>query len=329
MAGATGVPAYPGRPQGSGTAGLGYEAIHRTGRVGWWRPLVGVLLLAACFYVAGALVALVLRVVRGAAAAATGDGFADAAASALLDLDEPLHPWGLAYLALSLAVLVPVVILGQRLLHGLRGGTLASVAGRIRWTWLLTCCGLAVFALLATLVVSAVVPSDDTAGSVSGGVVSVDAKTWWFLAVIIVLIPLQAAGEEYAFRGYLTQVFGGWFGRFGAVVAPAVLFALAHGAQDPPVFFDRLAFGLVAGVLVLRTGGLEAAIAMHVLNNWFAFGVALAFGHMDDVLTPTGGSWWSLPVTLTQSLVYLALVVWLASRLGVRRRTRGAVLAAP
>ena len=49
-------------------------------------------------------------------------------------------------------------------------------------------------------------------------------------------------------------------------------------ARAPPIFFDRFAFGLVAGMLVILTGGLEAGIAMHVLNNWLAFGIALAFG---------------------------------------------------
>ena len=44
---------------------------------------------------------------------------------------------------------------------------------------------------------------------------------------------------------------------------------------------------------------------MHVLNNWLAFGVALAFGDMGSALNPTGGTWWSIPVTLTQSLTYL------------------------
>ena len=63
----------------------------------------------------------------------------------------------------------------------------------------------------------------------------------------------------------------------------------------------------MAGVLVVLTGGLEAGIAMHVLNNWLAFGLALAFGDMASSLNPTGGTWWSIPVTLTQSLVYLGL----------------------
>ena len=85
------------------------------------------------------------------------------------------------------------------------------------------------------------------------------------------------------------------------------------------MFVDRLAFGMVAGILVIATGGLEAGIAMHVLNNFLAYGFALAFSDMSPALNPTGGSWWTLPATLTQSLVYLALAIWAARRMGSRR----------
>ena len=150
--------------------------------------------------------------------------------------------------------------------------------------------------------------------------------------MIVVLTPLQAAGEEYVFRGYLTRPSAGSFrSRWVAVVVPAFLFGLAHGlGQSIPVFFDRFAFGLVAGVLVVLTGGLEAGIAMHVLNNWLAFGLALAFGDMASTLNPTGGSWWSIPVTLTQSLVYLGLAVARGPPDGARRpRPTQRVLEAP
>ena len=149
--------------------------------------------------------------------------------------------------------------------------------------------------------------------------------------MILLLTPLQAAGEEYAFRGYLQQAFGGLFGsRVFAVGLSSLLFALAHGlGQSWPVFVDRLAFGLVAGVLVILTGGLEAGIAMHVLNNWLAFGLALAFSDMATTLNPTGGTWWSLPGTLTQSLVYLVLATWTARRMGLVEHRAGAVLEGP
>ncbi len=215
-------------------------------------------------------------------------------------------------------------------MHGLRPRWLASVFPRIRWRWFAVCLGLAVVSLFATLVVSAMIPASSSDAQVSGTLNDFTSTTRDFLVVVLLLTPLQAAGEEYAFRGYLTQAFGGLFHtRVAAVLGPAVLFALAHGAQSAPVFFDRFAFGVVAGVLVIATGGLEAGIAMHVLNNWLAFGLALAFGDMGSTLNPTGGSWWSIPVTLTQSLVYLALALLVARRTGLRTVTNPAVLVAP
>ena len=83
------------------------------------------------------------------------------------------------------------------------------------------------------------------------------------------------------------------------------------------MFFDRFAFGVVAGILVIATGGLEAGIAMHVLNNFLAYGFALAFSDMTTALNPTGGSWWNIPVTLTQSVVYLAVALFAARRMGI------------
>ena len=68
---------------------------------------------------------------------------------------------------------------------------------------------------------------------------------------------------------------------------------------------------------------------MHVLNNWLAFGVALAFGDMGSALNPSGGTWWSIPVTLTQSLTYLGWRGWVARQMGLTTRTDPAVLAAP
>jgi membrane protease YdiL (CAAX protease family) len=187
---------------------------------------------------------------------------------------------------------------------------------------MLVCFGLAFVALFATLVVSAMVPASAEDVQLSGDLNEFTSTTRDYLLVVLLLTPLQAAGEEYAFRGYLTQAFGNVFGRaWAAVLFPALLFALAHGSQSAPVFFDRFAFGLVAGLAVVLTGGLEAGIAMHVLNNWLAFGIALAFSDMASTLNPTGDSWWTIPVTLTQSLVFLGLVVWVGRRMGVRTAT--------
>ena len=302
---------------------LAYHELHRGGRRGAWRPLVGiVLLLAGVFVVAP----LVVQLLFGLGYAAAGRPVA-ASLERLLDPDHPT-PLSLAYLNVVLASAIPVTWFLVAALHGLRPRWLASVVPRIRWRFFVACIGLSFLALLATLVVTAVLPPGDTGAEVGATPNDFTSTTRDFLLVVLLLTPLQAAGEEYAFRGYLTQAFGGLLrSRVVAVVAPALLFGLAHGlTQSLPVFVDRFAFGLVAGTLVVLTGGLEAGIAMHVLNNFLAFGLALAFSDMESALNPTGGSWWSLPGTLTQSLVYLGLALLVARRMGLRSTTTGGVL---
>lgn len=196
---------------------------------------------------------------------------------------------------------------------------------RLRWRYLLVCVGLAIIALLSSLTVALFLPQPG--GEEQFATVNeFTERTVAFLLIILLLTPLQAAGEEYVFRGYFTQAFGSlvagvWLSRVIAVTVPALLFALAHGVQEAPVFFDRFAFGVVSGVLVLVTGGLEAGIAMHVLNNFFAFGIALAFGDMTEALNATApSSWWMILTTLTQSMVYLGLAVWVARAMKLDNR---------
>ncbi len=313
------------RPAYERSAGLPYHLILLGGRPGWWRYLLGVAVVAAgMIIIAPAVLLLPFALWFLVDAQPLADSM-----SGLLDLDDPT-PLGLAYLNLSLAAAIPLTWFVVRVVHGLRPGWLASVKPRIRWTYLVACIGVSVVALVATLLVSAVVPSQGDGAEISGQLNDFTSTTRDFLIVLVVLTPLQAAGEEYAFRGYLMQAFGGLFrSRWVAVGVSSLLFGLAHGlGQSAPIFFDRFAFGVVAGSLVVLTGGLEAGIAMHVLNNWLAFGLALAFGDMGSTLNPTGGSWWTIPVTLTQSLVYLALAYVVARRMGLTNRTDPAALSA-
>lgn len=308
---------------------LQYHRVHRGGRWGahgWWRGLVGL------FCLVGLVLMVQVVVLLGLTFAYLAQGLTFDQAEARMTGD-PVTPGFLLAVNLGWALAIPAVWLVQRLLHGLRPGWLASILPRIRWRWFAVCMGLSLVALISTIVVSILIP-EQADGDISGSLNDFTTTTRDYLLVVVLLTPLQAAGEEYVFRGYLTQAVGGFLAspRLSAVLAvgvPSLLFALAHGAQDAPIFFDRFAFGAVAGVLVILTGGLEAGIAMHVLNNWLAFGIALAFGDMDSALNPSGGTWWSIPVTLTQSLVYLALAVYFARRMGVRTTTSGAILERP
>lgn len=312
---------------------LEYHQLYRAGRPRWWWAgfaAVPVGLVAAVMALNLTLAGFVAWfVVTGQPVRESYDD--------LVDFD-PLAPVDLAFLNLSLAVLVPFAFIAVYALHGLKPRWLTSVAPRMRWGFFAACLGLALVALIATILVSLLFPADISGGETSGELNDFTSTTRDFLLVILLLTPFQAAGEEYVFRGYLTQAIGSlfppeadlrWVSRTVAVVVPALLFALAHGIGQPlPIFFDRLAFGLVAGVLVIGTGGLEAALAMHVLNNFLAYALALAFGDMAETLAASEGSWWLIPSTLTQSLVYLGLAMLVARAMGLQRTADPTVLAA-
>jgi len=172
-------------------------------------------------------------------------------------------PAGMLAQHLGLATLIPIsfgLVVG---LHKMQGRWLNSVQPGFRWRYGLAC--LIVAAVVLNLVLWAslgfrigpVTPQPDAA---------------WFIAVIVVTSPLQAAAEEYFFRGYLLQAItlvgrNRWVG----VVASALVFAVFHGTQNAPLFAYRFGFGLLAGALVVLTGGLEAGIAAHVVNNLCSF----------------------------------------------------------
>jgi hypothetical protein len=237
----------------------------------------------------------------------------------LSQLDK-VTPWTMLYVNLGLASLTLVAWLVVRVVHGMRPRWLASVRPGLRWKFFFACLGIAVVAMGASLVVGAFLPGDD-----NGTTGSAHAPTGQLLATAIVIVlttPLQAIGEEYGFRGYLMQAFGSFSrSRVVAVLVTSVLFALAHGTQNAPLFIDRLAFGLMAALLVVLVGGLEAGMALHVLNNLVAFGIAIAFNQLDSTLNVSSASWWQLPVTAVQDGVFLVLVLLLARRMGLRKTT--------
>lgn len=177
------------------------------------------------------------------------------------------QPAGLLATNLAIACLTPIAFAVIMVVHQVRPRWLGSVRPRLRWKYLLASLGIAVLALGAVFGLSTMIGSDVQLNPQPG--------FWTFMIIIVITSPLQAAGEEYLFRGYLLQSLGSvvrnpWFG----VLASSLVFAAFHGLQNPPLFLDRLAFGILAAILVMRTGGLEASIGAHVINNVYAFGFA-------------------------------------------------------
>jgi membrane protease YdiL (CAAX protease family) len=290
----------------------------------WWRPLLGLLLFAVVWFVLD-VVATVAGLL-GLLVAGT-----DVGALPDLALDQFADPWFLLLLNVSLIVAIPCVWMVWAVAHGMRIGWSSSVLGRLRRRLLLPFTRLALATLGAGIGLSVLL------GFVLGGeeVTGPVPSFGWLLAVVILTTPLQSAAEEYFFRGYLSQAIAGWVrhpraGALAAAVVSAALFSAAHVPPDVPTFLDRFAFGLAASAVVWLTGGLEAAVVLHAVNNVLVFVLAGALGEgvvTEDV--PAGTGILFLLLTLLATAAYVALVARSRGRLRPETHTEARDLRMP
>ncbi len=291
------------------TAGLTYPQLLRVPGSAWWRSLLGVACGLALFLL---LTTVINQAIVFAFWAATSPQtpYGDYVAAAAR-FETPVGMLGanlgLATLIVISAVLLPIV-------HQVNPRWLISVESRVRWRYFGICLALGIVAPLLIQGLSTVVEGVPQ--------FSLNDNFWLFLIVIILTSPLQAAAEEVFFRGYLLQALGSvmanpWFG----IVVSSVIFALFHGVQNPALFVDRLAFGLLAAILVWRTGGLEAGIGAHIANNVLAYLLAGLTG----TISATRGIreiGWENALFDVGGFALFAVLAWLvATRLKVRRTT--------
>lgn len=141
------------------------------------------------------------------------------------------------------------------------------------------------------------------------------------LVLLAVLISFQAAAEEFVFRGWIAQFFGGFLrSPWPGVCVGSVLFALAHGFGSWSGFLLLLYSALWWGWLVIRTGGLEAVIAMHAANNILSYGLAMALGQLAETGTAADAPWEALVLELVSAPAYCLLMARLSSARGVASR---------
>jgi len=235
----------------------------------------------------------------------------------LTSLGAFANPWGMLSGHLALAVLIPISMGVVLFVHRRHPKWLASVRPWFRGRYLLLTMGLALVVFNLFLFAQhlgqpfpALQPQQDY------GV---------FLVVILLTSPLQATAEEVFFRGYLLQSFhtlaprSPWFG----VVCSAALFAMFHGTQNIPLFLDRFCFGVMVGVLVVLTGGLEAAIGAHVINNVLAFSYAGLYSTIAQVKATQTIGWVDLAWDLAGFGTYTVLAVLIARKLRLAVATPG------
>ena len=305
-------PALPAEP-------TEYHHVLRGPRRSWWRPIVSFLLV-----IAGVLAATVgLVIVGGVGYVLMSGADLDSIEDMAMDFNNPVT-FGVQNL--MLALLIPIAGLATWIAHGVRPGFVSSVVGRFRWGWFGWCLAVTVPLWLVYIGAAALIDGEtlgDTAGRPS---------TWVALLVLTLLTtPFQAAGEEYLFRGWLMQQIGAWVKNTYAalaiaVVLSSVVFALAHTSLDPWILLDLGSFATAAVLLTWRTGGLEAAVALHVVNNVIVLVLSILTTGLQDAFITSETT--SDPVTSVVSFVALAVTTaaiwWLAGKRGVARRTVGA-----
>ena len=315
------IPAPPGTP---------FHRLARTPKHAWWRPIVGTLFLAAGAFFLTAFVLVGWEIVHSAL---TGE-FTEPQGNDIFPSDTE----NLAVTLTMLAVLTPFVMLTAWLVQRRPWLSVASVLNRIRWRWLLLCClpgvGYVVLSYAVGTLVDLIFPTEGTGGVETG-------DTWVGLGafvvpalVIVFLVPFQSAAEEFVFRGWLLQAIGAygpdqqdgkarWLRTlfrtpWPGIVISGAAFVSAHGYTGWAMA-DIFVFAMTIGWLTVRTGGLEAAISVHALNNLFAFLLPAAMGQLDGGDEQGGAPWTLLVVDVPCLALYAAAVVWLAKRNEISR----------
>lgn len=309
--------AWAGQPQPMRTVEtepLEYHRLYR-GAQGyrWWKPLVA-LFLAGVFYL---LMSIVLGIIFVPIMMAWDPGYAAGILDGSVEILDTQRPVSLLVNLTSIIVMIPSVILAM-LVMGLRPTSRVwSVALRIRWGLLGRVAGIAVISVIAMNLAGmafeflmdpsyfSAPPADADSGAEfdsSAALIS--------LLLVLILVPFQATAEEVVFRGMFMQVLGSWLKNpWFAILIPSVGFALAHIYN----IWGLLAVGLMGAVaawLTWKTGGLEAAIAIHVINNLVAFGfMAAGFGGQTAQTEDAGG-----PGSVVGEVVGLGIFIWLVMR---------------
>lgn len=270
-----------------------FENHYRTAHNRWWMGLVGIIAIVLVYFavsIVGGIIAVAIDIATGATSQE------DAMAGKINNT-----PLLLLTVNLSLIVGGLVALLAHRILHKQPWSCMFSVLPRMRWKWwgLSLACTVPLFVLYIGVGLlfakSAFLGSGDSSFTFDGTALA-------YLLIIVLTTPFQAAAEEVMFRSYIPRVFGAWIPRAGGiigVIVATVLFTIAHGASDPWLWAYYAVFGLALAALTHFSGGLEAPIVIHAVNNVTMFIIALFAGSMSSAFdrgVGSGGAFMMFPM---------------------------------
>lgn len=174
------------------------------------------------------------------------------------------------------------------------------------------------FAFIVWAILSALSAIADYLMSPADFVVQFKPVPFLILFVIAVLmVPIQTSSEEFLFRGYLMQGFGGLArNRWIPLVLTSVIFGLLHIANPEVdkmgniVLIYYIGTGFFLGILTLMDEGMELSLGFHAANNlvgallvtadWSAF---KTHAILKDVSEPSAGIDIILPVVIVYPIL--------------------------
>lgn len=291
------------KPSALPMVGREYHEFFRAPRFRWWKPLLSLLMFVSTWFIATIVVSF--------AAIFYDWGTGRVSPSDTMAGKLTVTPALFAANNIALALAIPLAGLTAWAVFGQRPRWISSITGGFRWRLFWRYALIAAPIFLLGLGVEVLI----------GGVPKLEwnPDSAFLIVAILLTTPFQAAGEEYGVRGLLARSVGSWFGssRVGLVVATAVsslVFMGLHDAQDVWLNTYYFLVGVVCSILVWRTGGLEAAVALHICNNLISE-ITLPFSSLDGLFDRGVGS--AGPEILIQLVFTLSVMggmLWLAAR---------------
>ena len=267
-------------------------------------------------------IAALLLLLAGLFVFSLGFGAVGLFAESALGLTDPasddieITPVSQAAALFALALLLPWSMLIQRWLYKVEGVSLHSVRSLFRFDLM----GRSLLVVLPIwtvymAVLNLLLPYEEGPWSTF--------DLFATFMVVIILAPLQSAGEEYGFRGLAFRVAASWgqgprTALFLGVVVSSLLFMVVHLALDPWLNLYYFMLGATLALLTWRTGGIELAVVIHAVNNTIAF-LLVVITRTDlaegmDRSVGAGSPVMLLPCVLL--LLFTAVVWWRSRRTG-------------
>ena len=171
---------------------------------------------------------------------------------------------GLLIAAGGVAGFLPALALAERIVRGRPFSSYSSSRGGWNWAAFVKCLVLAAIVFGAEVVAMAF-------GMPDAGADGINKFTIIGAVICIVVVPLQAAAEEYIYRGLLMQAIGSWTKLPAlAVVLSAIVFGISHSYDVLGITAVGIE-GLGFAFLAWYSRGLEASSAAHAANNLSVF----------------------------------------------------------